>query len=180
MCAVNKMQWFAMRATYRREITAKDYLTGKGIEVYVPMVTVVKLIRGLKRKVSQPAISSLIFVCASKEQIQQAKQGVDYLQYITRKLDGRNIPIIIPDDQMERFVSIVQDDTIDKTFFAPGEIDFSKGTKVRVHGGAFDGQEGFYVKRKGKRKNEFVIDFSGVCSLSTVEVTPDLLEVLEK
>lgn len=180
MGADTKTQWFAMRATYRREITAKEYLGGKGIEVYVPMTTVVKQIRGIKRKVTQPAISSLIFVCATKEQIQQAKQGVDYLQYITRKLEGRNIPIIIPDDQMERFVSIVQDDTIEKTFFAPGEVNFSQGTKVRVHGGAFDGYEGVYVKRRGKRKNEFMIDFEGVCSLSTVEVTPDLLEVLEK
>lgn len=168
-----------MRATYRREITAKDYLSGKGIEVYVPMATVVKKIRGIKRKVSQPAISSLIFVCATKEQIQQAKQGVDYLQYITRKLDGRNVPITIPDDQMNQFVNIVQDDTIEKTFFAPGEVNFSEGTKVRVHGGPFDGYEGVYIRRKERGKEEFVIDFTGIFSLSTTSVTPDLLEVLK-
>ena len=172
-------QWYAMRATYRREILAQDYLNSKGIKTFVPMKTVVKVVRGIKRKLSQPAISSLVFACGTKEQIQQAKTGVDYLQYLTRKFDGRNIPIIIPTEQMEQFISVVQDDTIEKTFFAPNEVDFSEGTKVRVHGGPFNGLEGVFIRIKGKRKKQFVIDFEGVCSLSIATVEPDLLELIK-
>jgi hypothetical protein len=57
-------QWFAMRATYKRELVAKEYLEGKGIEVFVPMKREIKTIRGIKRKVTVPAINSLIFVYA--------------------------------------------------------------------------------------------------------------------
>ena len=54
-------QWFAMRATYKREFTAQEYLIGKGIEVYIPLRREIKVIRGIKRKVTVPAINSLIF-----------------------------------------------------------------------------------------------------------------------
>lgn len=172
-------QWFAMRATYKRELLAKDYLTSKGFEVFLPMKTVIKVVRGIKRKLSVPAINSLIFVYAQKEMLQQAKWGVEYLQYITRKEDGKNVPIVVPQRQMEQFIQVVQDDTIDKTFFAPGEVDLSTGTRVRVHGGPFDGYEGVLLKVKGKRKKQFCLDIPNIITLNTVIEKLDLLEVVE-
>ena len=147
-------QWFAMRVTYKREMVAKEYLEGKGIEVFVPLRREIKVIRGIKRKVTVPAINSLIFVYAQKDVLQQAKFGVDYLQYLTRKLDGKNIPIIVPTAQMEQFKKVVEDDTIDKKFFAPGEVNLAAGTKVKVHGGALDGYEGILMKQKGKHPDQ--------------------------
>ena len=171
-------QWFAMRATYKREMVAKEYLEGKGIEVFVPLKTEIKVIRGIKRKVTVPAINSLIFVYAQKEQIQQAKFGVDYLQDLTRKLEGRNVPTIVPDYQMEQFIAIVEDDTIEKSFFAPGDVDFAAGTKVKVHGGAFDGYEGILLKVKGKRNKQFFINLDGVAAVSTKIEKLDLIELV--
>ena len=66
-------QWFAMRATYKRELVARDYLAGKGIEVFVPMKRVVKEVRGIKRKLTVPAINSLIFVRARCQYVTQQK-----------------------------------------------------------------------------------------------------------
>lgn len=172
-------QWFAMRATYKRELVAKDYLAGKGIEVFVPMKRVVKEVRGIKRKLTVPAINSLIFVHARKEELQEAKFGVDYLQYLTRKLDGRIIPIIVPDRQMEQFRAVVEDDTIDKTFYAPGELNMASGTKVRVHGGPMDGVEGLLVKIKGKKARQFTMAVEGTIALSTNVENFHLVEVVE-
>lgn len=172
-------QWFAMRATYKREFTAQEYLQGKGIEVFVPLKKEIKVIRGIKRKVTVPAINSLIFVKAQKEVLQQAKMGVEYLQYITRKAEGRNVPIVVPERQMEQFIQIAQDDTIDKTFFSPDEVNLAVGTKVRVHGGAFDGMKGTLVKIKGKRKKQFFIDIEGLVAVNTVIENVELLEVVE-
>lgn len=172
-------QWFAMRATYKRELTAKEYLQGKGIEVFVPMKRVVREVRGIKRKLTVPAINSLIFVRARKEELQQAKFGIEYLQYLTRKLDGRNIPIIVPNDQMEQFRAVVEDDTIDKTFFAPGEINLAEGTRVRVHGGALDGVEGVLLKIRGRRNKQFILDIEGVLSVNPKLENYHLLEVIK-
>lgn len=171
-------QWFAMRATYKRELIARDYLQSKGIEVFVPLKREVKVIRGIKRKVTVPAINSLIFVKAQKEVLQEVKFGIDYLQYITKKEEGRNVPIIVPNRQMEQFIQIVQDDTIDKTYFTPDEINLKEGTKVRIHGGAFDGTEGTLVKIKGKRKKQFFIEIDGLVAVSTIIENVDLLETI--
>jgi transcription antitermination factor NusG len=172
-------QWFAMRATYKREMVAKEYLEGKGIEVFVPLKTEIKVIRGIKRKVTVPAINSLIFVYAQKEALQQAKFGVEYLQYLTRKLDGNNIPIIVPSEQMEQFRKVVEDDTIDKKFFAPVEVNLAAGTKVKVHGGALDGYEGILMKQKGKRNKQFFLDVEGVLTVNPQLTNYDLLEVVK-
>ena len=172
-------QWFAMRATYKREMVAKEYLEGKGIEVFVPLKTEIKVIRGIKRKVTVPAINSLIFVYAQKEQIQQAKFGVDYLQYLTRKLDGRNVPTIVPDYQMEQFRAVVEDDTIDKTYFAPGDINLENGTSVKIHGGPLDGFKGVLMKVDGRRRKQFFLEVGGVLSLTYELRNYDLLEVVK-
>ena len=172
-------QWFAMRATYKREFVAQEYLQSKGIEVFIPLRREIKVIRGIKRKVTVPAINSLIFVYAKKEQIQQAKYGVEYLQYLTRKLDGKNIPIIVPSDQMELFKRVVEDDTIDKTYFAPGEVNFAEGTRVKVHGGALDGYEGILMKQKGRRNKQFFLDVEGVLTVNPQLINYDLIEVVK-
>lgn len=177
--AESPYQWFAMRATYKREMVAKEYLESKGIEVFVPLKKEIKIIRGVKRKVIVPAINSLIFVYARKEELQQAKFGVEYLQYLTRKLDGKNIPIIVPYRQMEQFRQVVEDDTIDKTYYAPGELNMAQGTKVRVHGGPVDGVEGVLLKVKGKRARQFTLQIEGTIALSTNVENFHLVEVVE-
>ena len=139
----------------------------------------VKEVRGIKRKVTVPAINSLFFVKAQKEKLQQAKFGVEYLQYLTRKLDGKNIPIVVPTNQMEQFKKVVEDDTVDKRYFAPGEVNLAEGTKVRVHGGALDGYEGILVKVKGKRNKQFFLEVEGVLSVNPELKNYHLIEVVE-
>lgn len=171
--------WFAMRATYKRELVAQEYLQGKGIEVFVPMKSEIKVVRGIKRKITVPAINSLIFVYAQKQVLQDAKYGLDYLQYITRRIDGKNVPIIVPHSQMEAFIKVVQDENTVKTFHMPGEVDLALGTKVKIHGGAFDGMEGVLVRVKGKRKQQFFIELKDLVAVNTVIENVDLLEVIE-
>ena len=163
-------QWYAMRATYKREFMAQDYLVGKGLEVFLPLKKEIKVLRGIKRKVVVPAINSLIFVRATKEKLQQVKFGVEYIQYITKKENDRNIPIIVPDNQMQQFIQVVQDDTVDKVYYTPEEVNLTVGTRVRVHGGAFDGLEGTLLKVKGKRKKQFFINIDGLVTVNTVSL----------
>lgn len=171
-------QWFAMRATYKRELKAKDYLQNKGIKVFVPLKKIIKVVGGVKRTVVVPAINSLIFVKAQKEVLQSVKTGVQYLQYITRRVDGKNVPVIVPERQMEEFILIAQDDTIDKTYLTPGEADLKVGTRVKVHGGAFDGMEGVLVKIKGNKKRYFHIVVDEIVAVRIVIENVDLLEIV--
>lgn len=171
--------WFAMSAPYRRELKAKEYLAARGIESFVPMTKVVVEKGRTKKSTMVPAIHNLLFVYTTKERMQQVKQGIDYLQYRTFPCNGKNRPITVPDKEMEQFIAITQARMEELTYLKPEEIDIEKGTKVRIHGGTFDGTEGVFIKIKGKRNRRVVVLIEGLAAVAiNAEISPDLIEVL--
>ena len=66
----------------------------------------------------------------------------------------------VPDSQMQRFIAVsgTYDDHL--LYFQPDELNLSKGTKVRITGGEFEGQEGIFLKVKGARDRRVVIEKS--------------------
>ena len=171
--------WFAMSAPYRRELKAKERLEGMGIESFVPMTKAIVERRGIKRRETVPAIHNLIFVHTTKNIIKQAKQGIEYLQYRTKPCNGKNTPIIVPDREMEQFITITNARMEEITYLQPDEIDIKKGTKVRIHGGTFNGTEGIFVKIKGKRNRRVVVLIEGLAAVAiNAELSPDIIEIL--
>ena len=55
----------------------------------------------------------------------------------------------------------------------------SKGTKVRITGGDFEGQEGVFLKVKGARDRRVVIAIQGVIAVAMATIHPDLIEVIK-
>lgn len=174
-----KIVWFAMSAPYRREMKAKFFLDGKKIENFVPMrYEIIEKRDGSKKRELVPAVHNLIFVRTSKNIIKQLKQGVDFLQFRTFPLNGKNIPIIVPDKQMNMFIAATNSNNEQLVYLKPEELQAGKGTKVRIHGGAFDGIEGLLVKIRGKRNKRVVVQVEGITSVALAEITPDLIEIL--
>lgn len=175
----DRIVWFAMSAPYRRELKAKEHLEGMGIECFVPMTKAIVERRGTKRRETVPAIHNLIFVHTTKNIIKQAKQGIEYLQYRTRPCNGKNTPITVPDREMEQFITITNARMEEITYLQPDEIDIKKGTKVRIHGGTFNGTEGIFVKIKGKRNRRVVVLIEGLAAVAiNAELSPDIIEIL--
>lgn len=170
--------WYAMRATYGRNMQAKNAADGMEITNYIPMRYVVT--RGGGRKIRKwvPVIRDLIFIYASQSEVSQLKQRISYLQYITRPENGRNIPIIVPDDDMQRFITLTIADDKELIYLRPDEINLASGTRIRLHGGEFDGLEGIFIKLKGKRNRRVVINIDSVIAVG-IEVHPDLVEVIK-
>ena len=175
----DRIVWFAMSAPYRRELKAKERLEGMGIECFVPMTKAIVERRGTKRRETVPAIHNLIFVHTTKNIIKQAKQGIEYLQYSTKPCNGKNTPITVPDREMEQFITITNARMEEITYLQPDEIDIKKGTKVRIHGGTFNGTEGIFVKIKGKRNRRVVVLIEGLAAVAiNAELSPDIIEIL--
>ena len=59
------------------------------------------------------------------------------------------------------------------------EVNLTKGTRVRIHGGQFNGLEGTFVKVKGARDKRVVVDISGVIVVATCTLKCDLVEVIK-
>lgn len=173
-------QWFAMSAPYRRELKAKEMLDNAGIENFVPMTRAIIERGGQKKRVTVPAIHNLIFVHTSREQIKDIKSQAGYLQYRTRPCNGKNIPITVSEKEMQQFIAVTQERMDEITYLKPDEIDIARGTRVRIHGGAFDGTEGLFVKIKGKRNKRVVVHIDGIASIAiNTEISPEFIEVLQ-
>lgn len=172
--------WFAMSAPYRRELKAKDFLEARGIECFVPMTKVaVERAGGVKKRETVPAIHNLIFVHTTQESIKELKRGNELLQYRTLPRDGKNVPVIVPEKEMQQFIAVTQARMDEICYLKPEEINLEKGTKVRLHGGSFDGIEGIFVKVKGKRNRRVVVMIEGIAAVAiNTEISPDLIEVL--
>ena len=52
---------------------------------------------------------------------------------------------------MQRFIAVAGTYNDHLLYFQPEELNLSKGTKVRITGGDFEGQEGVFLKVKGAR-----------------------------
>ena len=171
--------WFAMSAPYCRELKAKELLDSKGVENYVAMHYVVKDRCGCKTRVLEPVIHNLIFARGLKKRIQEVKTGVDYLQYLTMVEDGRRVPMIVPDWQMEQFMKVCDTHNSGLRFFKPGEVNISQGARVRIIGGEFNGVEGVFIRLAGNRSRSVVVEIPMVASVATTTISPDLIERLE-
>ena len=124
-----------------------------------------------------PSFYNLIFVHACPSEVKRVKSMVAYLQYITDTRSGQKI--IIPDQEMQRFIAVAGTYHEQLLYFRPDELNLSKGTKVRVTGGDFEGQEGIFLKVKGARDRRLVIKIQGVIAVAMASIHPDLIEVIK-
>lgn len=172
--------WFAMSAPYCRELKAQALLDEKGVENYVPMHYVIKEMHGRKKRFLVPVIHNLIFVHCTRDTIRRVKEGVDYLQFKTIREAGKNVPIVVPDRQMEDFMRVCESHDASLRFFRPGEVDLARGTKVHINGGEFDGVSGVFIKLAGTRERRVVVEIPLVASVATAVVSTDLIEVIKE
>lgn len=171
-----KIQWFAMRVTYRRELKAKKNLDAEGIENYIPMRWSSRIRHGRKVRELVPVVRGLVFVRTVLSDIQRVKQKMPYLQYIVDRRSGTKI--VVPEDQMKLFIAVTgtYDDKL--LWFGEDEVNLAAGTRVRIIAGEFEGYEGIFLKVKGARDKRVVIAIEGVIAVALATITPELIEVI--
>ena len=169
--------WYAMRATYRREPDAVRLLGKENMDCFVPMQYKVTVKKGKKVRILVPVIHSLIIVLACPSALKRVKSKVTYLQYITDTRSGEKI--IIPDNEMRRFIAVAGTYSDQLLYFQPEEVNLSKGTKVRITGGDFEGQEGIFLKVKGARDRRVASEIQGVIAGAMATIHPELIEVIK-
>ena len=174
-----EVNWFAMRATYGRNLMAQRLLEAEKIESFVPMrKRTTKVGRRIKTDFT-PVVRDLIFVLGERDTIQEVKRRIPYLHYITRPAEGRNTPIEVPKEQMQQFMAVCNEIDDKAEILAGEELHFEVGERVRVNGGAFKGCEGRLVKIEGKRSKRFVVAIDGVIAVSVSGIKADDMEKID-
>ena len=171
--------WWAMSATFNRSLKAKEELAMRGIEHFLPMKPAVGVRGGRKIRRMVPAVTNLIFVRTDEQTIQQVKSELKYLQFLCHTEDGHRRRIIVPDAQMDDFIRVADSQADGLVFLHPDEIDLTRGDRVRIHGGPFDGVEGTFIKVQGKRRRMVVVSIPTLTSVATLEFEPELLEPMK-
>lgn len=178
--SIEEPVWFAMSATFGRVLKAKAFLESNSVECFVPMrYKIVNDRNQHKRRKLVPAISNLIFVYTTKERIQSLKAQVDYLQYLTKPVGGRNVPIIVPEYQMQQFIAVCNTYNDKLVYLSPDEINLKEGTRVKIIGSTFDGIEGRFVKVDKGRKRRVVVLVQGIAAVMIAEFTDGYVQVIE-
>ena len=101
-----KAQWFVMNA-YKSEYKAEEKLSGEGgLEYFIPKRYVKRKFQGKLKRVLVPVIPNLVFVHARYDEIEEFKLSCPFLRYATRRIDGENKIMKVPDGQMNDFIKV--------------------------------------------------------------------------
>ena len=183
----DKPLWYVMRA-YKNENTAEERLSHNtyGLKHFIPKQKVLRTIKGKKTICMVPVIHSLIFVHASQRQIVEFKHNCYYdLQFVTWKTEDGLIYLTVPEKEMKNFIEVcnqteqeVQFYQIDEINKGKNKINIAKGKRVRVHGGAFDQVEGYFMKIGRKRGKQLVVIIPDLLAVSA-EVSPEYIQVID-
>ena len=80
---------------------------------------------------------------------------------------------------MQQFIAVSGTYDEQLIYLEPTELNLTKGTRVHICGGVFEGQEGTYLKLKGHRDKRVVVAIRGVIAVALATVHPSMIEVIK-
>ena len=181
----NIPHWYALRTTYGREKKAADYLNEKGVLVYCPTLSKVKIYKGKCKKVEESLIPNILFAYGTEEKIKSfVYDNVNlpflrfYYNHIHLGSKTEKEPLIVPNKQIENLRIICEAD-VEDIIVSPSDIQkFSKGQLVKIIEGNFKGVSGRVARFQGQQRVAVIID--GLLTIATAYIPSAFLQVLTK
>lgn len=170
--------WFSVGCTSpQKELKVRDDVRRYGLQAFVPLTYVVKSHRGQKLRALVPAISQLLFVKGTLEEVKDYIRNAHYVVFIRKStFSNKEEYLTVPTKAMEDFIAVTENHEEHVTYFRPEEISLQEGDKIRVKGGIYDGREGIIMRIKGKRNRHLVVQIPGVL-IAAIELSPEMIEV---
>ena len=169
--------WYALRATYSRELKIQAHLQEKGVRTFIPMMWQSSPARpGIQRKLV-PAISNLVFVYWTREGIDSYIRSFGDVRPVNYYWDRTtNSPLTIPDKDMENFITVAS--TLDEDLIYLTEVSdkLREGQAVKVKEGPFKGVEGKIVRIRKSRR--ILVELPGMLAVASTYVAPEEIEII--
>lgn len=168
MSADMENRWYALRATYSRELKVQSSLNELGVRTFVPMMW--KKVSDQKKLV--PAVNNLCFVYWNRTSIDSYissygdKSPVNYYWDRTR-----NQPLVIPHQAMEDFIKVASSMDEDLIYLTEITEKLREGQKVEVIEGPFKGVVGKIVRIKKNRR--VLVELPGFLAVTTNYINPE-------
>lgn len=178
--------WFALRATYSRELKISRQLSERGVRTFVPMVwrrcPVKPGMTQSKPGMTQtkklvPAISSICFVYSTRAEIDEYIRSFGDARPVNYYWDRtKNAPLVVLDKAMEDFITVVSSMDEELVYITEISPKLKEGQAVRVKEGPFKGVEGKVVRIKKSRR--ILVELPGMLAVATTFVDPSYLEII--
>lgn len=173
--------WYALRVTYGREKKAYDYLVGKHVEAYYPIIKTVKEVDGKRKTVEESRLPNIFFARGTEEEIKSFvydNVNLPHLRFYYRHFhEGARLvkePLIVPDNQIESLKIICASEATDIIIVPPEIQKFQAGQTVRVIDGVFTGVIGKVARYHGQQRVAIIID--GLLTIASAYVPSAFLE----
>ena len=184
-------QWFVLRVSYGRIVKAKEFAEAKGLECYVPLRYKEVRKQGKKRIITEPLLSSFLFVHALAEQVDsflrnkniKAPENKALLSYYydhtshCEKSPTKNPPLVISDATMDNFIRLT---SIHNPHIIPvtsENIKYKLGDEVVITEGEFKDIHGRVTRIAGQQR--VVVELFDGCLVATAYIPTDALSFLK-
>lgn len=182
-------QWFVLRVSYGRIIKAKAFIEAKGLEYYVPLRYKEVRKYGKKRIITEPLLSSFLFVYATAEQVETLLHDNKVVANESRALlsyyfdhtihcqdnPDCNPPLTIRDKVMNNFIKLT---SIKNPHIIPvtsNNIQFKLGDYVVVTEGEFKGVHGRVTRIAGQQR--VIVELFDGCLVATAYIPKEAMAI---
>ena len=171
------LSWYALRATYSRELKAQTMLAERGVRTFIPMMWRKRTVDGHEEKRLLPAVSGLVFACATRATLDTFIRSFGEARPVNYYWDRTAAsPLTVPDKAMEDFISVAS--TMDEDIIYLTEISdkLREGQTVKVKDGPFKGVEGKIVRIRKSRR--ILVELPGMLAVASTYVSPNEIELI--
>ena len=183
------IQWFVLRVSYGRIIKAKEFVVAKGLEYYVPLRYKEVRKQGKKRIITEPLLSSFLFVHATAEQVETSLYEIKvstnesrnllnyYFDHTSQRQDNpdRNPPLTICDEAMNNFIRLTSIKSPHIIPVTSDNIQFKLGENVIVTEGEFTGIHGRVARLAGQQR--VIVELFDGCLVATAYVPKEAMKL---
>ena len=176
--------WYALRTTYGREKKAYDYLVAHGVKAYLPLLKSVKMVDGKRTTVEESRIPNIFFARGTEDELKTFvydNVNLPFLRFYYRHMNvGRqtvNVPIVVPDSQMNSLKIICATDNNDIVATPEAIERFKEGQQVRITEGKFAGVTGIVARYQSQQRVGIIIE--DLLTICTAYVPSAFLQKIE-
>lgn len=171
-------QWFVMRDLTRpnAKLPAYKLLDGLNIRNFTPMVWKLMLNHGKRERRRMPFIHDLLFVYASRAELDSVVEATPMLQYRYLR-GGYKVPMTVRAADMQRFIHAVGLSSSPQ-YYRPDEVTPAmRNRRIRIIGGNLDGYEGSLITTRGSKVKRLLVEIPMLLA-ATVEVETEFIQLL--
>lgn len=171
-------RWFVLRDLSRPNAKIPGYklLEKEKIRVFTPMHFVIKKKGNKNTRIKEPVLRSLVFAYTRKEILDALTRKYQVLQF--RYMYGHSIndPMIVPKNDMDRFIHAVESSYSEPIYYSMKDITPDKyGKEVRIIGGNLDGYTGRLLRAQGSKVKRLLVELKGLF-VAGVEVDAEYIQ----